>query len=150
MTLRIPPPLVVLVAALLIWIIARYFPVPLLVIPAISIIAGVIAACGIAVVLLGVAAFRQSQTTLDPLHPEDASSLVTRGVYQYTRNPMYLGFALVLLAWALYLSAWLGLLIVGMYVAYMNRFQIKPEEKALESRFGQEFLQYKKAVRRWL
>lgn|SRR5690625_272215 len=150
MTLRIPPPLVVLVAALLIWIIARYFPVPLLVIPAISIIAGVIAACGIAVVLLGVAAFRQSQTTLDPLHPEDASSLVTRGVYQYTRNPMYLGFALVLLAWALYLSAWLGLLIVGVYVAYMNRFQIKPEEKALESRFGQEFLQYKKAVRRWL
>ncbi|HIX60895.1 MAG: isoprenylcysteine carboxylmethyltransferase family protein [Halomonadaceae bacterium] len=150
MTLRIPPPLVVLVAALLIWIIARYFPMPLLVTPAISIIAGVIAACGIAVVLLGVAAFRQSQTTLDPLHPEDASSLVTRGVYQYTRNPMYLGFALVLLAWALYLSAWLGLLIVGVYVAYMNRFQIKPEEKALESRFGQEFLQYKKAVRRWL
>jgi len=150
MTLRIPPPLVVLVAALLIWIIARYFPVPLLVIPAISIIAGVIAACGIAVVLLGVVAFRQSQTTLDPLHPEGASSLVTRGVYRYTRNPMYLGFALVLLAWALYLSAWLGLLIVGVYVAYMNRFQIKPEEKALESRFGQEFLQYKKAVRRWL
>ena len=150
MTLRIPPPLVVLVAALLIWIIARYFPMPLLVTPAISIIAGVIAACGIAVVLLGVVAFRQSQTTLDPLHPEDASSLVTRGVYQYTRNPMYLGFALVLLAWALYLSAWLGLLIVGVYVAYMNRFQIKPEEKALESRFGQEFLQYKKAVRRWL
>lgn len=150
MTLRIPPPLVVLVAALLIWIISRYFPMPLLVIPAISIIAGVIAACGIVVVLLGVVAFRQSQTTLDPLHPGDASSLVTRGVYQYTRNPMYLGFALVLLAWALYLSAWLGLLIVGMYVAYMNRFQIKPEEKALESRFGQEFLQYKKAVRRWL
>jgi len=150
MTLRVPPPLVALVAALLIWIIARYLPTPLFVVPAINIIAGVIAACGLVVAVLGVVAFRRSQTSFDPVHPERATSLVTRGVYRYTRNPMYLGLALLLLAWALYLSAWLGVLVVGAFVAYMNCFQIMPEEKALESRFGQDFLRYQKAVRRWL
>lgn len=84
------------------------------------------------------------------MHPERVTSLVTEGVYRYTRNPMYLGLALLLLAWALYLSAWLGVLVVGAFVAYMNCFQIMPEEKALESRFGQDFLRYQKAVRHWL
>jgi len=95
-------------------------------------------------------AFRQSHTTVDPVHPERASTLVVGGVYRFTRNPMYLGFALLLLAWVVYLSAWLGVLVIALFVAYMNRFQIKAEERALESQFGQAFREYKKSVRRWL
>jgi protein-S-isoprenylcysteine O-methyltransferase Ste14 len=150
MTLRVPPVVIVLIAALLIWGIARYVPAPRLVLPGSSIIAGVIAAAGIVVTLLGVVAFRQSHTTVNPLHPEQASTLVAGGVYRFTRNPMYLGFALVLLAWVVYLSAWLGVLVIALFFAYMQHFQIKSEEQALESRFGQAFLEYKKSVRRWL
>src|SRR5690606_3546902 len=89
MTPRIPPLGVAFIAALLIWLIARYIPAPLPMIPASGIIAGVVAACGVAVAILGVVAFRRSSTTVDPVHPERASSLVTGGVYRYTRNPMY-------------------------------------------------------------
>ena len=63
---------------------------------------------------------------------------------------MYLGFAIVLLAWVFYLSAWPALVVVVAYVAYISRFQIEPEEQALEARFGEAFLDYKQSVRRWL
>lgn len=150
MTMRAPPLVVVFVAALLIWVVARYAPASTLVVPGRGVVAGVIAALGVVIALLGVLAFRQSRTTVDPLHPERASTLVAGGVYRFTRNPMYLGFALLLLAWVVYLSAWLGVLVIALFVAYMNRFQIKAEEQALEARFGQSFLDYKKSVRRWL
>ena len=67
-----------------------------------------------------------------------------------TRNPMYLGFLLVLLGWAIYLSNVLAFLLLPAFILYMNRFQIYPEEKALASLFGEEFASYKSRVRRWL
>jgi protein-S-isoprenylcysteine O-methyltransferase Ste14 len=82
--------------------------------------------------------------------PEAASSLVVAGIYRVTRNPMYLGFLLILLGWAAWLSNVLALLPLAGFVIYMNVFQIRPEERALEALFGPEFEAYKKQVRRWI
>jgi len=84
------------------------------------------------------------------MKPQSSSVLVVSGVYKLTRNPMYLGFLLVLLGWAVFLSNVLAFLLLQAFIAYMNRFQIEPEERALASLFGQDFADYKSRVRRWL
>lgn len=101
-------------------------------------------------VFAGVYSFRKAKTTVDPRKPSATSSLVTSGIYRWTRNPMYVGFLFVLLAWGIYLSnLWSLSLSIG-YVFYMNCFQIQPEEKVLEKLFGKEYLRYKQQARRWL
>ena len=147
---RIPPGLVFLAAGLLIWCIARFAPAARIVMPGSRAVAIVLGGIGIALVLLGIAAFVRARTTADPLHPEKASTLVMTGIYRYTRNPMYLGFALLLLAFVVRLSAWPGVIVVFLFVAYMNRFQIRPEEQALEARFGDAARDYLRRVRRWV
>ncbi len=112
--------------------------------------AGVLAGAGLCFDLLGLLAFRASRTTVNPLRPQRAAALVTHGVYRVTRNPMYVGMALLLLAWALYLSAWLALAGPIVFVLYITRFQILPEERALRARFGDAFTRYAAQVRRWL
>jgi protein-S-isoprenylcysteine O-methyltransferase Ste14 len=102
------------------------------------------------IALAGVAAFRANKTTVNPLNPGAASALVSSGVYRFSRNPMYLGFLLALAAWAIYLSNALAALFLPAFVAYMNRFQIKPEERALLAKFGAAFSQYMADVRRWV
>jgi protein-S-isoprenylcysteine O-methyltransferase Ste14 len=149
MALKVPPVLVFLLAGLLIWGLAGFPVRP----PAASLtdaLAAVLAVLGVTVGVLGVLAFRRAGTTVDPMHPEQASALVVVGIYRITRNPMYLGLALMLLAWCVYLEVWAGLLIVALFILYMNRFQIVPEERALESRFGEDFRRYRQSVRRWL
>jgi protein-S-isoprenylcysteine O-methyltransferase Ste14 len=100
--------------------------------------------------LAGLLAFRRQRTTVNPLRPENTAALVTSGVYRITRNPMYLGLALLLLAWAVWLDAWLALLGPAVFVAYITRFQIRPEERVLATRFGHDFNDYTRRVRRWL
>ena len=94
--------------------------------------------------------FMRSRTTLNPLRPERASVLVTDGIYRYTRNPMYLSLLLLLLGYAVDLWCWPALLGPAAYVAYITRFQILPEERVLESKFGADYLAYKQKVRRWI
>ncbi|EYC50052.1 protein-S-isoprenylcysteine methyltransferase [Hylemonella gracilis str. Niagara R] len=110
----------------------------------------VIALLGVSICLAGVFAFRQARTTVDPTRPATATSLVVRGIYHHTRNPMYLGFLLALLAWALYLAKLSALAGLPLFVWYLTVFQIKPEESALRERFGGDFDAYAAAVRRWL
>ena len=68
----------------------------------------------------------------------------------YALNPMYLGLALTLLGWGVFLSNALAFVFIPAFIVYMNRFQIGPEERALEFLFAQDFLAYKAKVRRWL
>jgi len=113
-------------------------------------IAIVLVAAGLAVGIAGVVSFRRARTTINPTKPTTTSALVSGGIYRLTRNPMYLGLALYLLGWAALLSNILALLFVPLFVCYINRFQINPEERALLALFGGEYTAYKKAVRRWL
>ncbi len=98
----------------------------------------------------GVWSFRKAVTTVDPMHPEKANKLVTSGIYRLTRNPMYVGMLLVLLAWFVYLGSAINLLIVCLFVWFIDRYQIQPEEKALQQLFGEDFTRYCNATRRWL
>jgi protein-S-isoprenylcysteine O-methyltransferase Ste14 len=147
---RIPPPAVALVVAAAMWGVAGIGPRWTLA-PAIHyVVVAVVAAAGAAFDLLGLLAFRRARTTVNPLRPEKASSLVTGGIYRVTRNPMYVGMALVLLAWAAHLSALLPFAGIAAFIAYITRFQIRPEERALDALFGQSFADYAARVRRWL
>jgi protein-S-isoprenylcysteine O-methyltransferase Ste14 len=99
---------------------------------------------------LGVLAFRQAKTTVNPTSPETVSLLVVKGIYNLSRNPMYLGFLLTLVGLALLVENKLSFGVLPAFVAYMNRFQIAPEEKVLSAKFGQEFGAYMQRVRRWV
>jgi protein-S-isoprenylcysteine O-methyltransferase Ste14 len=146
----IPPPAVAVLVAAGMWGVAGIGP-PLSVAPGPQYIAvAVFVAVGLAFSLLGVLAFRASRTTVNPLKPERASALVTGGVYRMTRNPMYVGMAFVLLAWAVYLSAMLPFVGIAVFVAFITRLQIVPEERVLHGLFGDAYAAYAARVRRWL
>ena len=98
----------------------------------------------------GLIAFRKSKTTVNPLTPENASSLVIVGIYRVTRNPMYLGMLLILSAWGLFLGKAITFLVLPVFVTFINKFKIIPKEGALGRLFGQVFLDYLSAVRRWI
>lgn len=100
--------------------------------------------------LAGLLAFRRQRTTVNPLRPDKTSVLVTGGVYRISRNPMYMGMALFLLAWAVWLGALGAFMGPVAFVAWISRFQIQPEERVLAEHFGQAFADYKRQVRRWL
>ena len=99
---------------------------------------------------LSLLAFYRANTTLDPHHPERSTQLVQKGIYRITRNPIYVAFLLVLLAWGLLLAEGLALASVPLFIMYMNRFQIAPEESALAAHFGSDYLRYCRQVNRWL
>jgi len=148
--LKIPPVALTVLTALLMWLAA-------LVTPALDIgdgwragtLAGLTLAGGI-VGLAGVRSFRLAGTTVNPLSPGTSSRLVASGVYRLSRNPMYLGLLLVLLGWAAWLASPAALALAVSFVPYMNRFQIGPEERALQLAFGEDFERYCQRVRRWL
>jgi protein-S-isoprenylcysteine O-methyltransferase Ste14 len=146
----VPPPVVAALVAAGMWSVSgvgpglSLAPVPRYRIAAVFVLAGVILAG------LGVRAFRASRTTVNPLKPELASALVTGGVYRITRNPMYAGMAFVLLAWAVYLGAVLPFVGIAVFVLYITRLQILPEERVLRSLFGVAYDTYAARVRRWL
>lgn len=113
-------------------------------------VAAVISILGGVISITGVISFRRAGTTVNPMQIDAASSLVMTGIFAITRNPIYLGLVFVLLAWFVYLSNFTSLIMVPLFVLYMNCFQILPEERVLEAKFGQEFVVYKAKVRRWL
>lgn len=145
---RIPPPVVGILAAAAMWGIAKQFPP--IDFPFRLLLAAGVALAGIAIDVAGLMQFRRSRTTVNPLHPERTSALVTGGIYRRTRNPMYLGMAMLLAAWALYLGSAIALVVLPGFIAYLNRFQIAPEERVLAQRFGADFERYRGEVRRWL
>ena len=108
------------------------------------------AVAGTLISLAGVMAFRIANTTVNPRQPGKTSSLVTSGIYRFTRNPMYVGFTCWLIAWSVLLANLYALPLVIGFIVYIDHYQIKPEEKILEGIFGDEFLDYKNRVRRWL
>ena len=92
----------------------------------------------------------RARTTVNPLRPERAAHLVTSGVFARSRNPIYLGDALILAALALGLGNWLNFLLLPAFVGLIGRFQIAPEERALQRLFGDQYRAYCARVRRWL
>lgn len=152
MELRVPPPVVFTVCAVIMRALAWALPALEVSVPAI--IRGGVAVflfvLGLASGVLGLTALQRAGTTSDPRRPDRAAVLVTSGIYGYTRNPMYLGLAAALLGWAVWLSNVAALVGVVGFMAYVHRFQILPEERALAARFGQAYEEYRRSVPRWL
>ncbi len=149
MQLKIPPVFVVLVFATAMYFLDRWLPVGEFDFFGRDGLIWVLAGGSLLVSLLALAQFVKHKTTLRPGKPEEASTLVTGGVFKYSRNPMYLGMLLLLLAWGLWLGNAFNTLLAALFVGYMNHFQIKPEEKALEARFGKPYRNYLIQTRRW-
>ena len=148
--LRVPPVALFVVVALLMWAVASWLPSWQIALPGRTLVAVLLLLAAGAIGIAGVRAFQRARTTVDPLRPEKASALVTSGIYRRTRNPMYVALAIALLGWAIWLGHPLALLGVAAFVAWINRFQLAPEERALRALFGPEFERYCSEVRRWL
>lgn len=146
----IPPPLVVAIFAAAMWALARYLAPGHFAFPGQTAIAIAVLAAGLALMLAAVLSFARAKTTVNPLRPARASHLVTSGVFAWSRNPIYLGDLLVLVALALWWGQIAGFALLPLSVLYLNRFQIEPEEEALTHLFGEEYRQYQARVRRWL
>jgi len=110
----------------------------------------VVALSSAAIALAAFFAFWRAGTTINPMRPERARVLVTHGIYRFTRNPMYLSLLLLLLAYAIELAAPLALLGPVVFVAYITRYQVLPEERVLERKFGADWTRYRSMVRRWI
>ena len=147
---RIPPVALFVVVALLMWAVASWLASWRIAIPGRTVATVLLLLVAGAIGIAGVRAFDRARTTVDPLRPERASALVTSGIYRRTRNPMYVALAIALLAWAFWLAHPLALLGVIAFMGWMNRYQIAPEERALQALFGAEFERYRSEVRRWL
>ena len=147
---KIPPVVVFIIAALLMWLVSKYTPaidLPELV-GWLMILTFLL--FGAIMGLSGVFSFLKKETTVDPMNPDKATSLVDTGVYKISRNPMYLALTLVLIAFAIYLKSLWALPVVLLFMVYMTRFQIFPEERAMMKQFGEEYSDYMNRVRRWI
>tara|TARA_B100000989_G_scaffold75546_1_gene53468 strand:- start:582 stop:1037 length:456 start_codon:yes stop_codon:yes gene_type:complete len=145
---KIPPPLVALVFSFLIISTKNTFPKVEIVwgfiIGSISIIFGLI------VILSAIILFKKNKTTISPLNPSNATKLIVHGLYNFSRNPMYLGLLLVLSGISIIQNPIGGLLFISSFISYLNHFQIIPEENAMLDLFKDDFLKYKENVRRWI
>jgi protein-S-isoprenylcysteine O-methyltransferase Ste14 len=147
--LKIPPLIIFLTFAGLMWLMSFAIPHFDFNLPSKSLAIAVSALGGLFAVP-SIWSFLRARTTLNPEKPDRTTKLIVTGVYAITRNPMYLSLLLVLIGWAINLENFGALVLVPFFVVYLNRFQIKPEERALALLFGNEFEAYSKGVRRWL
>jgi protein-S-isoprenylcysteine O-methyltransferase Ste14 len=148
MKLRIPPPIVTALCAALMWATGRFVPFGAFAPQRGWAIAFLVVA--LALMLAAAVQFARARTTINPMRPERASHLVTRGVFALSRNPIYLADLLVLVAAACWIGNLFAFVGCALFVAWMNRYQIAPEEDALARLFGEDYLAYCRRVRRWI
>lgn len=148
--LKLPPLLLMVLVGVMMAIVAYGLPGLSLRVPLREWLSIAFTSAGIWIACAGVLAFRRHHTTVDPTRPKNASSLVSTGVYRLSRNPMYLGFLLILCGWAVFLGSLPALLLLPLFVMYLNRYQILPEEQFLSGKFGRDFTEYCTAARRWV
>jgi protein-S-isoprenylcysteine O-methyltransferase Ste14 len=147
---RVPPPVVMLLAATLMWALDRWLPLARWIAPPWKWLGLIPAALGVVLAAAAIVRFRSAQTTVNPMDPGKASQLVTGGVFRFSRNPMYLGLTLLLTGWAIWLGSAGPWLIPPLFVVMITWVQIIPEEQALDRLFGSRYLAYRSSVSRWI
>lgn len=148
----IPPPIVLLICGFLMWLTDRFASSFDFEIPYRDMLFWLVFLTGLLVFASGLANMLKRKTTTHPCRKALAqpTSLVSTGIFNYTRNPIYLGMAIMLVAWVIHLENWLTALGVVIFISFITEYQIKPEEEALKRIFGEEYLRYKKKVARWI
>jgi len=147
---KIPPPILMLLVAASMWSASKCQS-------AISIeprlhfaLTAVLGAVGLFFGVGGIITFRLATTTINPVHIDQASRVVTGGIYRITRNPMYVGLTGLLASWSVFLTVPATLLGPILFALFTHRFQILPEERVMSAKFGQDYDEYRNRVRRWL
>lgn len=146
---KIPPPMILLIAGFAIWFLRNIAPIPFAY-SLRAILGALFIIFGFGLDLSGLLEFRKFQTTMNPLKPENASKIVQTGIYSKTRNPMYLGMVFILIGWSIINKASFGILVIPIFIKYIETFQIKPEEEILSSQFGAEYDNYRSKTARWI
>lgn len=149
MHLKIPPPIILLLAVIGMYFLSVYWPLAHFTFQGQLWLALILCFLGTALPISGFISFQRTHTTVNPHQPESSSHLVTSGVYRFSRNPMYLGFSLILFAAFIYFGSVSALLMLPAFIGYITRFQIQPEEAVLQKLFAEEYQQYCQQVRRW-
>ena len=147
--LRIPPPIWLLLFASLMWVLDRVAPIAALLEPPVNRAGWILVAAGAAIIATGMLQFRQARTTFNPHTPAKSSSLVSSGVFGYSRNPMYLGLSIALCGWAVVLGSLGPWVALPLFVLVITRLQIEPEEAVLATLFGAAYADYCARVGRW-
>jgi len=150
LALKVPPVAQVIITAAAMYGVSKMVPALTFSLNGSTALAVGLGVMGLSLGIMGVTQFRIAQTTPNPQALEKVSSLVTSGVYQYSRNPMYVGLVLILLGWAFYLSHFLAFVLLPIFILYITRFQIQPEERMMAQKFGKTYQDYLNKVRRWI
>jgi protein-S-isoprenylcysteine O-methyltransferase Ste14 len=147
---RIPPPVVALICIALVWFTRVLLPNPAL--PSLlSNGVAIVLFCFAGLMVVGaVSKFRKSGTTMDPMNIDKSSRLITEGVFAWSRNPMYVSLTSLIASFVAWTNSSAGLLILLLFVVYITRFQIIPEERAMQKLFASDYLAYRMRTRRWL
>lgn len=148
--LIIPPPIYMLFFATIMWLLDNSMPIVQIIPETWQLLGLGLIVVAILLDLWSLTLFFLSHTTPNPIKPENTSELVIRGMYRFSRNPMYLGLLTMLIGWAIYLGSLIAFFILPLFVITLNIQQIKPEEEVLEKKFGEAYLAYKRRVRAWL
>lgn len=146
--MRVPPILLLIICFVFATVLAKILPIRSFQVE--TWVAVTITLSGIAFLLLAVISFARNQTTVNPQSPNNTTKLVTKGVYRITRNPMYVGMILILLAYVLWLGELSAAFTVVIFFFLIDRYQIKLEERVLHNKFGKAFDDYLKIVPKWL
>ena len=148
--LIIPPPGYAIIIGICMWLLNQYFPIASFIQSPWNKLGLVLIVSALTMDISSLYLFFKKHTTASPFTPKKASSLVTTGLYKYTRNPMYVGLLVVLTGYAIWLGSLSPFILIPVFYWLITTMQIKPEERILEEKFGQEYLDYKSRVRRWL
>lgn len=146
MELKLPPPLIFLLFAILLYFLPSPWE-PIFILQCMAILSVFL---GLYLDFSSLSAFWRKRTTISPFTPSKTSALTTDGIYKFTRNPMYLSLVCYLIAISLWLANPFGTILIWLFIKVITRFQILPEERVLAEKFGQAYLDYQQKVRRWL
>lgn len=149
MKLLVPPPIQAAICVGLMALVVRYVPELAFSFPYQLYVAGALSLIGISIDLASLRMFYKQQTTVSPISPEKTSQLVVNGIYQYSRNPMYLGLAIILFGIAIWFGNYGSIAIVPCFIWYVTKYQIQPEEEVLLEKFGVEYANYCAQTGRW-
>ena len=145
---RVPPPALYALAVFVGYLLNQRWPLPIGGGASVQALAWLLFGAWLVLTVSSIGNFRRSRTSIVPIRP--ATTLVIAGPYRFTRNPMYVGLAVLTVALGLFLDSWWPILLLVPVLFVVRAFVIAPEERYLERRFGADYVAYTRRVRRWL
>ncbi len=146
----IPPPVYGAATLLLMWLLHKYIPLGCTTASWPLTVGLFVAAGGLLIEVVAVFSCRRSKTTINPMRPDNTTTLITHGIFSLSRNPMYLGMAIILIGAALMLRCLTPLMMPAVFCIVVTIMQIKPEERMLREKFGDSYERYTESVGRWI